>query len=129
MTAAHGVIAILESTYNSLDLDNILSLYADDAKLTAHLFELVGLDKVQIRAFYADLFESNGDIEFVTRCISGTPDLVIWECDVRCTARKSSPALGIARGDAVVMRGVSLLTWRDGLIAEQKDYFHVARKS
>ncbi len=89
----------------------------------------MGLDKVQIRAFYADLFESNGDIEFVTRCISGTPDLVIWECDVRYTARKSSPALGIARGDAVVMRGVSLLTWRDGLIAEQKDYFHVARKS
>lgn len=36
MTAAHGVIAILESTYNSLDLDSILSLYADDAKLTAH---------------------------------------------------------------------------------------------
>lgn len=36
MTAAHGVIALLESTYNSLDLDSILSLYADDAKLTAH---------------------------------------------------------------------------------------------
>lgn len=36
MTAAHGVIAILESTYNSLDLDNILALYADDAKFTAH---------------------------------------------------------------------------------------------
>ena len=36
MTAAHGVIAILESTFNSLDVDNILALYADDAKLTAH---------------------------------------------------------------------------------------------
>ncbi|KAL7938237.1 hypothetical protein V8C35DRAFT_291346 [Trichoderma chlorosporum] len=128
MTAAHGVIAILESTYNSRDLDNILSLYADDAKLTAHLFGLVGVDKAHIRAFYADLFEANGDVEFVTRCISGTPDLVIWECDVRFTARRNSDALGVARGDAVVMRGVSLLSWRDGLIAEQKDYFHVAQK-
>lgn len=36
MTAAHGVIAILESTFNSLDVDNIMALYADDAKLTAH---------------------------------------------------------------------------------------------
>ncbi|UKZ74080.1 hypothetical protein TrVFT333_001736 [Trichoderma virens FT-333] len=105
MTAAHGVIAILESTYNSLDLDTILDLYADDAKLTAHLFGLVNANKRQIRAFYADLFEANGDVEFVTRCISGTPDLVIWECDVRCTARRNSPALGVTRGDAVVMRG------------------------
>lgn len=93
------------------------------------MFGLVGVGKERIRAFYADLFESNGDIEFVTRCISGTTDLVIWECDVKCTAWRNSPALGIARGDAVVMRGVSLLSWRDGSIVEQKDYFHVARKS
>ncbi|PTB70525.1 hypothetical protein BBK36DRAFT_1108722 [Trichoderma citrinoviride] len=128
MTAAHGVIAILESTFNSLDLDNILALYADDAKLTAHLFGLVNVDKTQIRAFYADLFDSNDGVEFVTRCISGTPDLVVWELDVRCRrARRASAALGIARGEAVVLRGVSLLSWREGLIAEQKDYFYVLR--
>ncbi|KAL7796473.1 hypothetical protein V8C37DRAFT_371801 [Trichoderma ceciliae] len=129
MTGAHGVIAILESTFNSLELDSILGLYADDAKLTAHCFGLVGVDKAWIRAFYSDLFESNDDVEFITRCVSGTPDLVVWECDVKCTARRDSPVMGVARGDAVVMRGVSLLSWRDGLIVEQKDYFHAARKS
>jgi hypothetical protein len=36
MTAATGVISILESTFNSLDLDTILALYADDARFTAH---------------------------------------------------------------------------------------------
>ncbi|KAK1255981.1 hypothetical protein MKX07_008240 [Trichoderma sp. CBMAI-0711] len=127
MTAAHGVIAILESTFNSLDVDNILALYADDAKLTAHLFGLVNVDKADIRAFYADLFASNDGVEFVTRCISGSPDLVVWECDVRCRARRESAALGIAMGEAVVLRGVSLLSWRGGLIVEQKDYFHVVR--
>lgn len=36
MAAAAGVMAILESTYNSLDLEAILELYADDARFSAH---------------------------------------------------------------------------------------------
>lgn len=36
MAAGAGVMAILESTYNSLDLDTILELYADDARFSAH---------------------------------------------------------------------------------------------
>ncbi|KAM0248161.1 hypothetical protein ACHAQJ_009552 [Trichoderma viride] len=128
MTAATGVISILESTFNSRDLDTVLALYADDARFTAQLFGLVGVDKTWIRAFYSDLFESSDDVEFVTRCVTGTPELTIWECDVRWTAKRESPALRVARGEAVVMRGVSLLSWEHGLIVEQKDYFHVAKE-
>lgn len=36
MAAAAGVMAILESTYNTLDLEAILELYADDARFSAH---------------------------------------------------------------------------------------------
>lgn len=36
MAAAAGIMAILESTYNSLDLEAILELYADDARFSAH---------------------------------------------------------------------------------------------
>ncbi|KAM0524757.1 hypothetical protein ACHAPE_000858 [Trichoderma viride] len=128
MAAAAGVMAILESTYNSLDLEAILELYADDARFSAHLFGLVGVDKSWVRAFYSDLIEYNENVEFVTRCVTGTPDLTVWECDVKWTARLPSTALGTVRGDKVVMRGVSLLSWRDGYIVEQKDYFHIAQK-
>lgn len=105
-----------------------------DSKLTmprfffTKVFGLVGVDKTWVRAFYSDLIEYNENVEFVTRCVTGTPDLTVWECDVKWTARLPSTALGTVRGDKVVMRGVSLLSWRDGYIVEQKDYFHIAQK-
>jgi hypothetical protein len=36
MAAAGGIMAILESTYNSLDLEAILDLYTEDARFSAY---------------------------------------------------------------------------------------------
>lgn len=53
MAAAAGVMAILESTYNTLDLEAILELYADDARFSAHCEFSVGVYCPAYRLSYA----------------------------------------------------------------------------
>ncbi|KAH6607370.1 hypothetical protein Trco_003683 [Trichoderma cornu-damae] len=127
MATTYAGFAMLESTFNSLDVDRILAMYAEDAKFSTNLFGLKEVDKARMREFYTDLFGSNDGVQFQTRAMGESTSMLIWECDVRWKVRKDWPDWGVLRGEEFAMRGVSVLRFRDGLIVEHKDSFWTVR--
>ncbi|KAK5998718.1 Serine/threonine-protein kinase DCLK3 [Cladobotryum mycophilum] len=126
-TGLTSFISNLEFTFNNGDVDQIMRLFADDAKYHNYLVGLTDISKHDIHDFYDDFLLSHQNVRFTTRCASGTPDFLAWEIDISFTAGQDIDELEVREGDAVLLRGVSLISWRNDKIVELKEYLSVVK--
>lgn len=108
----------LQAFYGDLNidkLDDLDQLYHDDIVFTDPLQHVVGMD--DFRAYLKHTMENVEYCHFTfdDQCVGDTQGFMAWQM------RYAHPKL--ANGIEIILPGVSYVTFEDGLIKEQRDYY------
>lgn len=82
------------------------------------------MDKSLAKAAFGAMFSLCKDIDMVTRSITGTYEMAVWEAEISFTCQADFPGSPFKRGDRAKTVGVSVIEWNEaGSITKQKDYY------
>jgi steroid delta-isomerase-like uncharacterized protein len=102
--------------WNAGDLDEYMTLYADD--VTLHGYAPVPMDKAAVRGFYEGIFAGLPGSRIELAETFGAGDRVVARFAQR--GRHDGPLLGVpATGRDVELAGITILAFRDGLVTER----------
>ena len=104
-------------------LDKLMDMYADDVQFEDITFAHKEKGKENLRKFFGGMADpSAGEHVFTVTAYSGSPDGGAVEWDWR--AKHAGKFLGVdAKGKETTVKGVSVLTFKNGKVASQHDYW------
>ena len=107
----------------SAGLDTLLEMYADDARFEDVIFAHRENGKEGLRKFFASFGGPDaGENVFTCNAYSGSAESGAVEWTWR--AKHASKFMGVdAKGKETTVQGVSILTFKNGKIASQRDFW------
>ncbi|KAG3177295.1 hypothetical protein PC129_g25523 [Phytophthora cactorum] len=82
------------------------------------------MDKGAAKKVFGGMLSLCGDIDMVSRNLSGTTNSAVWEADINFTCLADFPGSPFKKGDRAKTVGVSLIEWNsEGKIFKQSDYY------
>ncbi|KPM42241.1 hypothetical protein AK830_g4358 [Neonectria ditissima] len=112
-------------SWNSRQLDRLLSHWVDDGlDYSDYLTQQIHMDKGAAKKVFGGMLSLCGDIDMVSRNLSGTTNSAVWEADINFTCLADFPGSPFKKGDRAKTVGVSLIEWNsEGKIFKQSDYY------
>ena len=86
------------------------------------------MNKNAAKGYFGTMGSIATDFEARTRALGGTEELAVWEIDFEMTMQADVPGLPYGKGERAKMQGVCLVTWDEGKIVKQADYFCWVKK-
>jgi len=110
-------------SFNAAGLEKALGMYAEDAQFEDVTFAHKANGKAELRKFFSEFVAPGaGEHVFTVTAYSGSADGGAAEWTWQ--AKHASDFLGApAKGKQTTVKGVSILTFKNGKIASQHDYW------
>ncbi|KAK7419926.1 hypothetical protein QQZ08_010629 [Neonectria magnoliae] len=82
------------------------------------------MDKGAAKQVFGGMLSVCGDIDMVTRNLSGTTNSAVWEVDINFPCLADFPGSPFKKGHRAKTVGVNLIEWNsEGEIVKQSDYY------
>jgi steroid delta-isomerase-like uncharacterized protein len=122
--AEPAIVVAYAEALNAHEPERVAALYAEDATVEqavrdGNLFR----GRAEIAAWVADNLRGVPDLTVTTESAIVEGDRIAWQWVYRGAYTGQYPGLPAGEGQPIELRGVSLLTLEDGLIARETVYF------
>ncbi|KAJ3547074.1 hypothetical protein NM208_g1703 [Fusarium decemcellulare] len=112
-------------SWNSGKLDRLVSHWVPEGlDYSDYLTRNLHMNNDVAKQVFGGMLSLCGDIDMVTRHLSGTADNAVWEADINFTCLADFPGSPFKKGDRAKTVGVSLVEFNsEGKIVKQSDYY------
>jgi steroid delta-isomerase-like uncharacterized protein len=112
------------SNFSSARLDKLMDMYADDIQFEEVIFAHKANGKAALRDFYDAFFNSPDAGEHVFTVTGYTGNTDGGASEWTWQAKHAGNCLGVpAQGKETSTKGVSVMTFKNGKVASQRDYW------
>lgn len=119
-----AIVAEYVAALNAHDADRVAALYTDDAVVEQVVRDgNVFRGPAEITGWIAANLQGIPDLTVTTQSVITEGDRIAWAWLYEGSYTGQYPDLPAGQGQPIELRGVSLLTLRDGMIAEEAVYF------